>query len=92
MSTGICSTEGRESNTYRHNLIAGRLVSEMDCGCRLSKALVNLKMPEKRFWHSDKTKLERLSCFRVYLSSLSMLQLHSMDMRSVLINWLQLSV
>ena len=47
-------------------------------------------MPEKRLWHSDRTKLERLSCFRTYLSSLLTLQLHSVDLRSVLLNWLQL--
>ena len=56
----------------------------------LNAALINLQMPEKRFWHSNKVVQERLGCFRTYLASLRTLSLHSQDLRSVLLNWLQL--
>jgi DnaJ family protein A protein 2 len=56
----------------------------------LNAALINLQIPEKRLWHSNKVVQERLHCFRVYLDSLRSLALHSQDLRSVLLNWLQL--
>ena len=56
----------------------------------LNAALINLQIPEKRLWHSNKVVQERLHCFRVYLDSLRLLALHSQDLKSVLLNWLQL--